>query len=355
MDTAFDDDDPWVFSQAIIWFSQLWHLEPSGQNGISYVDDILTLCDGEDKRIWLTCCLNYGNMDDIDDFIDLIKTVDHHESLYCAGICTDEWCSWPATSTEAKLNLRYIRRELNDLGLKAAAHLFFGWGGSQGPMSDGNQWFTDEYDLVFFHNNYPHYDSACVSNLAVLRSMLNRSAYGTGTIGGSQGYFGATGGIYFNGCDPDVSSDYWSAAAFENVIDDHELVSDDTDAQSLFVAMHYVDDQLTERATLFNVMDAYGGWEIGTSTGGGGEPEVIITGTKTDHTVYSFELDDSAPSDREVILIARYVWDGDSYDYIQVNATYKDDGTPASGVAVSADGESKGSTNSQGILTWAVS
>ena len=257
MAAAFSDN-PWVMSDALIWFSTLWHFDPNGQNGLGAVEAILQRTDQTDKRIWLALCFDFSDDAQWTRYGELIDQIKHHPSLYAVGICTDEWSQYPATETEAKEKFLQFRDLVRSKEKKAFAHLFFGWSGSQGPIPDGNAWFCREYDLVIFHNNYPHYDTSGQSNLSVLSSMLNRN-YAPGCVGGSQGYFGATGGIYRNGT-PTVS-DYWLTSDFENVIDSFETAREDH-AQVLFVAMQYPGDQWVERAALFPKMEQYGDWYI---------------------------------------------------------------------------------------------
>jgi hypothetical protein len=217
-------------------------------------------------------------------------------------------------------------------------------------MTDGKHWFSKNYDLVFFHNNYPHYDTPCTSNADVLRSILNGGRVMAGTVGGSQGYFGATGGIYYNGCDPDNSADSWGEPSMQKVIYEHELCNDPGDAQTLFIAMHYVDDQWNERDGIFSAAQPSGEWHIGEMLAG---DNVDLTGVKTGYVVGSYRLTDSPPTSQTVKLHARWVWNSstDEYDQVKVSAKY-DGGTPAAGVTVYSDGTSKGDTGSDGTLSW---
>jgi len=280
MRVAFGDD-PWVMSDAEIWFSTLWHFDspdtwidwttklqsngqpygPNPQNGIASVEAILQQADQTDKRIWLDLCFPFNDSEQWKRYGELIDRIKHHPSLYAVGICTDEWSKYPDTEEECKQLFSDIAAMIRSKGKLAFAHLFFAGKPKQGPMPDGVEWFIDNYDLVTLHNNYPHYDTSGVSNLEVMSGMLN-CYVGSSLKGGTQGYFGAAGGDgqYRDGLP--TQSDYWLSEDFINVIDDFENTVYPEQAQVLFLAIHYVDNQWHERSVLHSVMADYGDWLI---------------------------------------------------------------------------------------------
>jgi lysophospholipase L1-like esterase len=341
MRVAFDGDSPNVMADAEIWFSTLWHFDApdswlpwssTPQNGVGAVENILQRTDGTDKRIWLALCFNFNDDDQWTRYAELIDQLKHHDSLFTVGICTDEWVNYPATEAEAKEKFLQFRDVAWAAGKPAYAHLFFGWSGSQGPIPDGNAWFCQEYDLVMFHNNYPHYDTDGQSNLGVLRAMLNRG-YASSCVGGTQGYFGATSGRQYRNGTP-TESDYWIADDFINVINDFELVNDPNKAQVLFLAIHYIDNQWNERSVLHPTMESYGDWII---EGGESElpygpaesPPVTITVTEATKTpVITNDNDTLSGEQPYTASISGYIRDPDTNVgladktlVLQINAT----------------------------------
>jgi hypothetical protein len=282
MRVAFNGDDPWVMSDAEIWFSTLWHFdsqdtwidwtsklqsngEPYGanpQNGVQSVENILNQADGTGKRIWLALCFDFNDDEQFQRYGELIERLKDHPSLYTVGLCTDEWVRYPSDPDVAKQKFLQFADIVRSKGKPVYGHLFFAGGPGQGPMPDGVPWFIDNYDLVTLHNNYPHYDTNGVSNLRVMSGMLNYALYdGPALVGGTQGYFGAANGDqYRNGTS--TASDYWLPEDFVAVIEDYEHVNNQDHAQVLFLAIHYVDDQWNQRDILYSTMEGYGNWLI---------------------------------------------------------------------------------------------
>lgn len=292
MRVAFGDN-PWVMADAEIWFSTLWHFDTPDtwidwanktkkyggsygavpQNGFAAVERVLQRTDQTDKRIWLTLCFDFNDPEQWTRYGELLDRIKNHSSLYTMGICTDEWVNYPDDPDVAKQRFLEFRDLVRSKGKLASGHLFFAGGPAQGNIPDGVPFLIQNYDLIFLHNNYPHYDNLN-SNLRVMSGMLNRQAYqGAGLVGGSQGYFtGATTGPGMYRQPLPSQSNYWISEDFYNVIEDYERVNDPSNAQILFVAMNSVDEQWAERETLHPTMKNFGGWLIEDTDGGDETP-----------------------------------------------------------------------------------
>lgn len=317
-------DDPWVMSDALIWFSTLWHFDPNGQNGYRSVEEILTQQDLTGNRIWLAVCFDFSDDAQWSRYTELIGQLALHPSLYAVGISTDEWVNYPSTEAECIEKFTQFRDLVRGFPKLAFCHSFFAWNGAQGPMTDGVNWFTQNYDAVILHNNYPRYDTPGVSNLEVLKAMLNRD-YGPGCVGGSQGYF---------------PSD-WTTTDFEAVIKDFEKARDDH-AQVLFLAMGEPQDEMIDRRILHPTMKDSGKWLI--EIGGGNTLE--ITGRKEGCIVEGTTIE--IPNIQTVHLEAELFWSENHWD-VHVWSKYAD-GHPCPEVEIFANGVPRGDTGPTGIL-----